>query len=166
MDDPATGWGTLDTDISSISYEGGALRIGIKTETGAAYSERPVLVEYGVLLVAAQMTPTGSGVMGLLCSATDDTYYGGGLTTDGGVIFFTIEGGEVDVLHRDDDAGLEIGDSVGLGLECGGISTGALRLVLVQQGGGVIDIYQNDEGPEAFDGVGVYAEAFELGFAL
>lgn len=168
MSDPNSGWGLTDTDFSTIAYEDGALRITIHPDTGASFSQRRAGGEYAVLLAAAQFRPTAGGAVGLLCASFDGLRYGAAFTTNGALVFFSIDGGQVVPLDSIKDVGsdLPVGESTVFGLECAGTVTGALRLVAVLSGAGPLAVYQSDEGPSTFSGVAVYGEALEQGFSV
>jgi len=52
-----------------------------------------------------------------------------------------------------------------LGVECTGMSTGALRLVAVGENG-PLAVYQHNEGPQTFSGVALYGEATNDSFTV
>jgi len=168
MSDPTSGWGLTDTDFSRASYQDGALRIQIHADTGAAFSGVLVDGEYAVLLAGAEFRPTDDGAFGLLCTSAEGVYYGSALTSTGALLFFTIEGGQVQVLDRTNDIGMDFpaNESTLFGLECAGTATGALRLVAVLPGSGPLGVHQIDEGPATFNGVAVYGEGFQAEFAV
>lgn len=163
MDDPSTsGWGTTDTETTTVSVQDGALRIEVRQEGGAAYSSHLLGAEYAVVLAVADFEPAADGAVGLLCSTSGDLHYGAAFTTNGALIFFSIDGGQVAVLERINDVGsdLQVDVSALFGIECAGTATGALRLVAVLPGSGPLGVYQSDEGPATFNGIAVYGEAF------
>jgi len=168
MSDPTSAWGLSDTDFSTIAFQDGALRIQIHADTGAAYSQHGVGGEYAVLLAGAEFIPTDSGAFGLLCSSAEGVYYGATVTTDGALIFFSVEGGQVEVLERINDVGIDFpaNEPTTLGVECAGMATGAVRLVAVLSGAGPIGVHQLDEGPQTFNGVTLYGEGFQAEFAV
>ena len=168
LSDPTTGWGLNDTDLSTISYQDDALRIVIHAADGAAFSGRVVGGEYAVLLAAAEFVPGSDGAFGLLCSSADGVHYGAALTTSGALVFFKIEGGQVESLDRINDIGSDFpaNQQTFFGLECAGTATGALRLVAVLPGSGALGFYQVDEGPATFNGIAAYGEGFEAEFAV
>jgi len=169
MDDPAASrWGDTATESTTVSAEPGALRIDIRQEQGAAYSSHPLPSEYAVLLVAAEFNPAADGAIGVLCSASSDIHYGAAFTTNGALIFFSIENGQLTSLERINDVGsdLQLNQATIFGLECTGTATGALRLVAVLPGSGPLAVYQSDEGPQAFNGIAVYGEAFGSQFSV
>ncbi len=169
MDDPAASrWGDTATESTTVSAEPGALRIDIRQEQGAAYSSHPLPSEYAVLLVAAEFNPAADGAIGVLCSASSDIHYGAAFTTNGALIFFSIENGQLTSLERINDVGsdLQLNQATIFGLECAGTATGALRLVVVLPGSGPLAVYQSDEGPQTFNGIAVYGEAFGSQFSV
>lgn len=169
MDDPGTsGWGLTDTATTTVSMEDGALRISLREQNGAAYSAHLLGAEYAVVLVAADFKPTADGAVGVLCSTADDVHYGAAYTTNGALVFFSIEAGQVVVLDRINDVGsdLQVNVSALFGLECTGTATGALRLVAVLPEVGPIGVYQSDQGPSTFNAIAVSGEAFEQEFSV
>lgn len=168
MSDPSSGWGVTDTDLSTIAYEGGALRITIHQEAGASFSQHTVGGEYAVVLAAAEFQPTAGGAFGLLCTSSDGLRYGAALTTNGALVFFAIQEGDVIPLKRINDVGsdLPVGESTVFGLECAGTATGALHLVAVLPGEGPLGAYQSDTGSNTFSGIAVYGEGFEQEFSV
>ena len=165
LSDPSSGWGLNDTDLSTITYEDDALRIQVHAADGAAFSGRSVGGEYAVLLAAAEFVPESAGAFGLLCSSADGVHYGAALTTDGALVFFKIEGGQVESLDRINDIGSDFppNQTAFFGLECAGTATGALRLVAVLPGSGALAVHQIAEGPATFNGIAAYGEGFRGG---
>lgn len=169
MEDPAASrWGETETESTTVSMEPGALRFEIRQELGAAYSSHPLPSEYAVLQVAAEFNPADDGAIGVLCSASDDIHYGAAFTTNGALIFFSIDNGQIASLKRINDVGsdLQVNEATTFGLECAGTATGALRLVAVLPGSGPLAVYQSDEGPQTFNGIAVYGEAFGSQFSV
>lgn len=169
MEDPATSsWGETETEATTVSAEQGALRIATRQVNGAAYSSHPLGAEYAVLLVAADFKPSADGAVGVLCSAANDVHHGAAYTTNGALVFFSIDNGQVAVLDRINDVGsdLRVNQSAIFGLECAGTATGALRLVALLPGAGPLAVYQSDEGPATFNGIAVYGEGFGSEFSV
>ena len=164
MDDPASGWAVGDVGNSSASFtDDGSLRFQIGDAGQAMWSPRRVAGEFGVLLVAGGYDITGDGGLGAACVTEESHLYGAEVTTTGQLIFFSIVDGVTRALDTNDDLAFDVGQGLqlGFGLECTGLSTGALRLVAIMEGQGAIGVYQNSEGPDAFVGVGLYAEAID-----
>jgi hypothetical protein len=112
-----------------------------------------------VALAAGEFRPVNDGAFGPLCEGDNGNLYGVAVTADGSISFIAIENNQSRVLDTHESL-VDIPPVGGfiLGLECAGMSTGALRLVAVGNAG-PLAVYQNDEGPDTFDGVAMYAEA-------
>jgi hypothetical protein len=173
MDDPGSGWSDLSAELAAIAYADSAVRISILQHPAFAYSERDLGAEYGVVLSFGEFNPTAQGSAGVLCIAPGEAgasglAYGAVFTPLGGVIFISIDNGQIGILESNDSTGvtLPIGASTVYGLACGGTSTGALRLVAFGAASGPLASYQIDTGPETFRSVGMYGESLEEGFTL
>ena len=168
MTDPTSGWGTGDTALVTTSYQGDALNMVVHTAGGAGYSPRDLGAEFGTLIAAGEFTAGADGAFGVLCGAAGPVFYGALVTTNGGLVMFSIVGGEVTVLDSINDIGLDVpvGEPTFFGLECSGTATGALRLVPVMSGTGPLAVYQSLEGPESFTGLALYGEAVDAEFSL
>ena len=162
MDDPLSGWGVGEIGNSTVSYNGdGELSLDIRDAGQAIWSPRRVVGEFGVLLVAGGYVISGDGGVGAACVTADGDLYGAEMTTTGQLIFFSIVDGATRALETKDDLDVQVeqGELWAFGIECTGLSAGALRLVAVLSGQGPIGIYQDSEGPAAFVGAGIYGEA-------
>lgn len=173
MDDPASGWSDLNAELATVAYADSAVRISILRHPAYAYTERDLGAEYGVVLAVGEFNPSAQGSAGLLCLATGEAgatglAYGAVFTPVGGVIFISIDNGQIAVLENNDAVGvtLPVGASTIYGLACAGTSTGALRLVAFGAASGPLTSYQIDIGPETFRAVGAYGESLEDGFNL
>ena len=162
MDDPSSGWGTGKIGNSTVSFnDDGQLSLDVGDAGQAIWSPRRVVGEFGMLLVAGGYVISGDGGVGAACVTADGDLYGAEMTTTGQLIFFSIVDSATRALEIKDDLDVQVEQEVfwGFGVECTGLSTGALRLVAVVSGQGPIGIYQDNEGPDAFVGAGVYGEA-------
>ena len=162
MDDPSSGWAAGDIGNSTVSFnDDGELSLDVGDAGQAIWSPRRVDGEFGVLLVAGGYVISGDGGVGAACVTGDGDMYGAEMTTTGQLIFFSIVDGATRALETKDDLDVQVEQDVfwAFGVECTGLSTGALRLVAVMSGQGPIGIYQDSDGPDAFVGAGVYGEA-------
>lgn len=173
MDDPTSGWSDLQADLATIAYADSAVRISILQHPAYAYSERDLGAEYGVVVAFGEFNGNARGSAGVLCIAPADPgatglAYGAVFTSLGGVVFISIDNGELAVLERNDDVAvaLPVGVPTIYGLACAGTSTGALRLVAFGAQTGPLASYQIDTGPETFRAVGMYGEAVDETFSL
>jgi hypothetical protein len=167
MDDPASGWGVADTDLTTIAYAGGVLSFVHKTDTGGAYSTRLFPSGQRTVLGAAQFTPAGSGGAGMLCHTADNTSYGALVTTDASLIFFSLTSEDLEVLERYNNVGLEVSESgaTTLLVECATNAEGALRLMAASGSSGPLATYHGTQHPAPFTGLVAYSEAFAPGFS-
>jgi hypothetical protein len=162
MDDPSSGWSVGEVGNSSVFFaDEGRLRLQVGDAGQAIWSPRRLDGEFGVLLVAGGYVISGDGGIGAACVTEDNQLYGAEVTTTGELIFFSIVDGITRALDTKDFDELTQGVDWGLGIECTGLSTGALRLVAVMPGQGALGVYQDSEGPNAFVGVGMYGEAID-----
>jgi len=169
FNDPASGWAEGEIGTSSVAYGPDVLHFAIASANNSIWTPRQLGDDYGVVLVGGLFQANAGGGFGLLCSGDDGTYYGALVTTEGNLVFFSIEGSETTVLQRHEDLDLEVpvGTQVSFGLECGATSSGALRLVPFLFETGPLAIFQQvDEGPEAFTGVVLYGESFDDNYAM
>ena len=147
MDDPSSGWGTGEIGNSIVSFnDDGELSLDIGDAGQAIWSPRRVVGEFGVLLVAGGYVISGDGGVGAACVTADGDLYGAEMTTTGQLIFFSIVDGATRALDTKDDLDVQVEREVfwAFGVECTGLSTGALRLVAVMSGQGPIGIYQDN----------------------
>jgi hypothetical protein len=163
MDDPSTGWQTGQSGSVSVEYLEGNLRLSIDAPGQAVWSPNYFTEEYGVLLFAGAFRLSNNGVIGALCRTSLNELYGALITTAHRLVFVKIIGGEFERLavHEDLDFELPAGQTIGFGVECAGMSTGALRLVAVLQGRGTLGTFQTNQGPSSFNSVALEAEALD-----
>lgn len=168
LSDPASGWDTLDESVASILYGvGGALEFRFN-QSGYAYTVRTLDEAQTVVRPVAVFAPDGPGVFGLLCGNTNNTFYAAIVTTDGD-IFVSIINNELEVLDRNNRAGLDIpadGTTV-MGLQCTLREDGQLHMVLGIQGSGPVAVFSVDNAAmPTLDVVGLYGEAVADEWAL
>jgi len=161
--DENSGWATGESGNLSIAYQDGSLHFDVADPGQGIWSKRSLDGEFGVVLAAGFFTATTDGAIGYLCTNPLGEQYGALLTSTNRLVFFSVIGGETNVLKRHDiDVGMTPGATEGFGLECAGTSTGNFRMVAVLQGSGTLAAYENVEGPETFTGVALYSEALDV----
>lgn len=169
LSDPQSGWDEVDEDLASVLYgASGAIEYRFN-EIGWAYTVRVLEEAETVVRPIGEFLANGTGIFGLMCGNTVDTHYAAVATTDGGIIFASIIGGQVNALERNDEVGLDISATAStiMGLQCTLLADGSLNMVLVVQGSGPVAVYKvEDAGITSFDVVGLYGEALDPAFTL
>jgi hypothetical protein len=159
FDDETSGWGTGVSGAVSAQYVNGSLQLDVSENGQAVWSTRLLGTPVAVALVAGEFRPVTEGAFGPMCEADDGSLYGAVAAPDGSLSFLSVVNNQAQILESHDGA-VEIPPVGGfiLGLECAGMSTGALRMVAVGPDG-TLGVYQTNEGPETFSGVAFYGEA-------
>jgi hypothetical protein len=166
MDDESSGWGVGQSGAVSAQYVNGTLQLNVDAAGQAVWSIHLLPDGLGVAAIAGEFRPVSDGAFGPLCEGDNGSLYGVAVTSDRSLSFVAVENNQTRVLKTLED--LVNVPPVGgflLGVECTGLSTGALRLVAVGSDG-PLAVYQHNEGPQRFSGVAVYAQATNDSFTL
>ncbi len=167
--DPSSGWDTGDTDFAKVSYDSGSLVMQFKADTAWVISSHTLDSPSTTVLQAADFWPQAGGVFGLICGdSTVSKSYGFVISADGGLEFFDVDNGTVNLLEKHDDLGLtvNVGASNPVALECSVNVDGAVTMVVGLAHTGPVAVFRHAGGLTVFDTTGIYGEAQAADFSV
>jgi hypothetical protein len=169
FDDALSGWGTGSTAGGDVEYVDSALQFETVAAGNWVWSYRPLDSTQDVLHVEAAFTPSAAGYQGPLCARSAELLYGAVTSGDGRWVVVSLTPVGSEVLSTDEDAAWTIPIAVPtrMALDCAGSSTGAFRMQLSLPEAGLSAIHEGGtDGPDAFDRVGIFAEASAASYTL
>ena len=169
FDDPLSGWGTGSTSGGDVAYADSALEFQTGADGTWVWSYRPLVSVQNVVHLEAALTPSADGYQGLLCAHSEELLYGAVVSAEGRWVFVTLTAEGATVLTTAPDVGWTLAPAVPtrLALDCAGTITGAFRMQMsLPELGRVVRYEGGSTGPDAFDRVGIYAEASSAEYML
>lgn len=159
--DDTSGFGVGTNSGGTVAYVNGALQFDTLSQGSWMWSRRSVDTFSNVIHVEASFTPSAFGYQGLLCARSDDELWGGVANAAGIWVFIKLTEDGAAILTSNQQVGFEItpAETTRIALDCAGTDTGLFRMQLSLPDVGLVATYEDTEGPENFDRVGVYGES-------
>lgn len=169
FDDAESGWGTGSTPGGDVQYVDSALQFQAAGSGNWIWSYRPLESAQNIVHLEATFTPSAIGYQGLLCADTAEQFHGAVAKGDGRWVFIALTDTGAEVLTTGQDPAWAIlpAAPTRMALDCAGTATGAFRMQLSLPDAGIAVQYDAaQDGPDAFDRVGLYGEASADGYTL
>jgi hypothetical protein len=170
LSDSTSGWGVGTNAGGTVGYVDEALQFDLSSDDSWMWTRRADALRWNVMRVEADVSPSGSGYAGLLCSDDEEELWGAAVTTAGLVQFFELTDAGASILTSVEDLRWAIAEAATtrLVLDCAGTAIGPFRMQLSLPDRGLSVVYDgaSGEGDEGFDRASVYAESLSHPYSL